>query len=226
MVTEKNRKRIIDALMALAAERDWEGIGLESVAERARMPLSQLRQAYDGRLDILGDLARRTDQTVLAQLDPEMGEEAPRERLFDILFARFEALAPYREGLRSLAEGARRDPFLALALNRMVVTSMAWMLTAAGIPAHGAIGRLRAQGLALVWARVMRVWFDDDDPGLARTMAALDRRLREAERNFLRISRLSRLFPIPGRPRRSEAPGEGAGARRPGNGAAAEPEGF
>ena len=40
----------------------------------------------------------------------------------------------------------------------------------------------RAQGLALVWARVMRVWLDDEDPGLARTMAALDKRLREAER--------------------------------------------
>ena len=43
-------------------------------------------------------------------------------------------------------------------------------------------GVFRAQGLALVWARVMRVWLDDDDPGLARTMAALDKRLREAER--------------------------------------------
>lgn len=226
MVTEKTRNRIIDALMALAAERDWERIGLQAVAERAGIPLDQLRRAYDGRLDIIGDLARRTDAAVLAELDPEMGDEAPRERLFDVLFARFEALAPYREGLRGLAEGARRDPFLGLALNRVAVTSMAWMLTAAGIPATGAVGGLRAQGLALVWARVMRVWFDDDDPGLARTMAALDRRLREAERNFLRISRLSRLFPIPGRPRRREASGEGAGARRSGNGAAAEPEGF
>ncbi|HEX2257777.1 MAG TPA: TetR/AcrR family transcriptional regulator, partial [Afifellaceae bacterium] len=84
----------------------------------------------------------------------------------------------------------------------------------------------RAQGLALVWARVMRVWLDDDDPGLARTMAALDRRLREAERNFIRISRFTRLLPIPGRPRREEARDGGDGARRPGNGAAAEPGGF
>ncbi|HEX2256843.1 MAG TPA: TetR/AcrR family transcriptional regulator, partial [Afifellaceae bacterium] len=184
MATDKTRKQIIDALMALAAERDWEGIGLEAVAARASVSLVRLRQAYDGRLDILADLARRTDQTVLAGLDPDMAEEAPRERLFDVLFARFEALLPYRPGLRGLAGGARRDPFLALALNRIAVTSMAWMLTAAGIPATGAVGAARAQGLALVWARVMRVWLDDDDPGLARTMAALDRRLREAERNF------------------------------------------
>lgn len=226
MVTDKTRNRIIDALMALAAERDWERIGLEAVAERARIPLGQLRQAYDGRLDIIADLARRTDEAVLAQLDPEMGEEAPRERLFDVLFARFEALAPYREGLRGLADGARRDPFLALALNRTVVTSMAWMLTAAGISATGRVGGLRAQGLALVWARVMRVWFDDDDPGLARTMAALDRRLREAERNFLRISRFSRLFRRPSSRQLDDAPEPGGRAARSGNGAAAEPGGF
>jgi AcrR family transcriptional regulator len=225
MVTDKTRKRIIDALMALAGERDWQRIGLQAVAERAGIPLSQLRQAYDGRLAILADLARRTDEAVLAGLDPEMGEEAPRERLFDVLFARFEALAPYRAGLRGLAEGARRDPLLGLALNGIVVRSMAWMLTAAGIPATGPGGALRAQGLALVWARVMRVWFDDDDPGLARTMAALDRRLREAERNVLRISRFTRLFRRRGRGRRDEAGGRG-GAARSGNGTAAEPGGF
>jgi AcrR family transcriptional regulator len=226
MATEKARKRIIDALMALAAERDWEAIGLADVAGRAGLPLAQLRQAYDGRLDILAELARRTDEAVLAGLDPAMREEAPRERLFDVLFARFEALSPYREGLRGLAAGARRDPFLALALNRIVVTSMAWMLTAAGIPATGAIGAARAQGLAIVWARVMRVWLDDDDPGLARTMAALDRRLREAERSFIRISRISRWLPIPGRRRGGGRRESGDGAARPGNGAAAEPGGF
>jgi AcrR family transcriptional regulator len=204
MATDKTRKRIIDALMALAAERDWEAIGLADVAERAGLPLARLRQAYDGRLAILAELARRTDEAVLAGLDPQMAEEAPRERLFDVLFARFEALAPYRDGLRGLAAGAGRDPFLALALNRIAVTSMAWMLTAAGIPATGA----------------MRVWFDDDDPGLARTMAALDRRLREAERNFVRISRITSLLPMPGRRRRQPSRDEGEAAARAGNGAA------
>ena len=37
-------------------------------------------------------------------------------------------------------------------------------------------------GLGLTYASVFRVWLQDDDPGLARTMAALDRRLRRGER--------------------------------------------
>ena len=60
---------------------------------------------------------------------------------------------------------------------------MGWMLARGrDLRERAARGLFRAQGLALVWARVMRVWLDDEDPGLARTMAALDKRLREAER--------------------------------------------
>ena len=56
------------------------------------------------------------------------------------------------------------------------------MLEAAGIGAHGPKGALRAQGAALMFARVLSVWFDDDEPGLDRTMAALDRALTSGAR--------------------------------------------
>ena len=56
------------------------------------------------------------------------------------------------------------------------------MLTAADIGAAGPKGMVRAQGLALLFASVLRTWVDDDDPGLARTMAALDRALARGQR--------------------------------------------
>jgi hypothetical protein len=56
------------------------------------------------------------------------------------------------------------------------------MLEAAGIGASGPRGRLRAQGAALMFARVLAVWVDDDEAGLDRTMAALDRGLASGER--------------------------------------------
>ena len=111
-----------------------------------------------------------------------MTDESPRERLFDVLMRRLEALAPYKQAVRSLMCSARRNPGLALALNAMAVRSQRWMLEAAGIGASGPRGALRAQGAALTFARVLAVWFDDDEPGLDRTMAALDRGLASAER--------------------------------------------
>lgn len=203
MVQPKTRNRIVDALLELTAERPWDAVTLAAVAERAGVTLAALRAAYDGRIEILSDFVRRIDERVLAAIDPDLADEAPRERLFDVLFSRFEALAPYRQAIRNLGAAARRDPLLALELNGIVARSMGWMLSAAGIPATGGSGLMRAQGLALVWARVMRVWLDDDDPGLARTMAELDRRLRRAERAFLRLHRLERLVRGARRGRRS-----------------------
>jgi AcrR family transcriptional regulator len=194
MPSAKTKTAITKALIALAAERDWEDVTLEGIAERADVTLAVLRGAYNSRLEILADLSRHVDGEVLAERDPDLADEAPRERLFDLLFARLEALEPYRPALRNIGEAVRRDPLLVLALNRIVVTSMVWMMTGAGLSATGSRGALRAQGLAFVWGRVLRVWLDDDDLGRSRTMAELDRRLREAERTMMRLGRLRRLF--------------------------------
>lgn len=207
MPKAKPRDKILDALMALAAERPWEEVTLEALAERAGVTLASLRAAYDGRLAVLADYVRSVDEKVLAGIDPELANEPPREKLFDQLFARLEMHAPHKQAIHNLGRAARRDPLFALELNRIVATSMVWMLAASGIPAEGARGMMRAQALALIWARVLRVWLSDDDPGLAKTMAALDKHLREAERAAKRLDWLKQCL----RPNARSAPREAGG---------------
>ncbi|WP_204310683.1 hypothetical protein, partial [Escherichia coli] len=77
---------------------------------------------------------------------------------------------------------ARRDAALAMGLNRLALRSHQWMLAAAGVETSGRGGALRAQGMAVMFARVLGVWLDDDDPALARTMKALDEGLARAGR--------------------------------------------
>lgn len=210
MAKTKTRDAVVDALLALAAEEPWEKVTLAAIAERADVSLAALRVQFDGRLAILAEYTRRIDEEVLKGIDPELKGEGPRERLFDVLFARFEAHNPHKAALKSIALAARADPLLALALNRLVTPSMAWMLAGAGISATGRRGLLRAQGLALVWARVMRTYLNDDDPELARTMAALDKRLREAERAVICVDCLEKFVDrcLPARRRRASADGD------------------
>ena len=177
-----DRDKAIDALMALLAEHRFEEIGLAEVAGRAGLKLSELRAEFGATLAIVAAHMKDIDRAVLAGDGADMAEESARERLFDVLMRRLEALAPYKEAVHSLMRSARRNPGLALALNAMAVRSQQWMLEAAGIGAHGPRGALRAQGAALMFARVLRVWFDDDEPGLDHTMAALGRGLASAER--------------------------------------------
>jgi AcrR family transcriptional regulator len=177
-----DRDKAIAALMELLAEHSFEDIGLAEVAGRAGIKLSQLRAEFGSTLAILGAFTKQIDNAVLDGGDADMAQEPPRERLFDVMMRRLEALAPYKESLRSIMRSARRNPGLALALNAMAVRSQSWMLEAASIGASGPRGALRAQGAALMFARVMSVWIDDDEEGLDRTMAALDRGLASAGR--------------------------------------------
>ncbi len=177
-----DRDKAVDAFMALLAENSFEQIGLAEVAGRAGIKLSQLRAEFGSTLAIFAAHIKDIDKTVLAGGDSDMSEEPARERLFDVLMRRLEALAPYKDAVHSVMRSARRNPGLAFALNAMAVRSQHWMLEAAGIGASGPRGALRAQGAALMFARVLSVWINDDDEGLDRTMSALDRGLSSAER--------------------------------------------
>ncbi len=175
------RDRIIDALMALLAEKRFGEIGLADLAETADVSLTTLRENFDGKLGILAAFSRRIDLAVLAGGAPDASAE-PRDRLFEVEMRRFDALGPYKAALRGLAHSARRDPGLACALHEVAARSQKWTLVAAGIHHGGVMGRAALEGAVLVHLEAMRTWLDDDDEDSARTMATLDRGLRRGER--------------------------------------------
>jgi AcrR family transcriptional regulator len=168
--------------MALLGERPIEQIGFGEIAAGAGVSLAELRNAFGSKLAILAAHQKEIDRQVLAGIDVDMAQEPPRERLFDVLMRRIEVLTPHKAAVRSLIHSAGRNPGLAVALNGFAARSQQWMLTAADIPAYGPGGALRAQGLALLFASVLRTWLRDEDPGLARTMSALDRALARGQR--------------------------------------------
>jgi AcrR family transcriptional regulator len=186
------RSRIVDALFELASENRFEDISIRDICKRAGISLADFRDSFPSKGAVLASFSRRIDRAVLAEDSEELADESPRERLFDILMRRLEAMAPYREGLREAGAWLRRDPSSALAINQTVMGSMRFMLEAAGIEVDGgAAGTIKLQGLAFAWARIVSVWLDDDDPGLSKTMADLDRELTRGERAVAGVDRLN-----------------------------------
>lgn len=217
-----NREKIIEAYFGLLAERPFEEIGLGDIAARAGVSLAEFRAEFGSAFAIIAAQVKEIDRQVLAGGDNDMAEEPPRERLFDVLMRRIEALQPHKAAIKSLMRSARFNPPLALALNQLGVRSQQWMLTAADINAQGTAGMLRAQGLAVLFASVLRIWVDDDDPAMARTMAALDRALARGGRWAALLNDLCRFAPSRffGRRRRADA---GGAERREGPGEASIP---
>src|ERR1700756_3233755 len=157
------RNAIVDALLELASERSWEDITISDIASRANVSLAIFRDYFPSKGAVLAAFARRIDHIVLDAVSGDMAGEPAKDRLFDVLMRRLDALAPYKLGLEAIYDWARRDLLAAAALNRVVVNSMRFMLEAAGIESEGAVGALKLQGLAFAWARILRVWFNDSD---------------------------------------------------------------
>ncbi len=157
-------------------------MSLAAIAAAADLPILQVYRVFRSKQAILWGLFRRIDEIVLAEPPAAEPDERPRDRLFDLLMRRFDALQPYKPALEVLRREWPGDPATALCAGASVLRSMRWMLEAADIPTGGVRGAVALKLASAAYLSVMRVWQRDDSPDLARTMAALDARLRRIER--------------------------------------------
>lgn len=179
--------RIIAAMMRLADDRSWRGISLQDIAAESGASLGDLHEAFASKTDILAAFSKAADAAILKKMrDEASDEDRPRDRLFDVIMTRLEVMSPYKPALKRMMEDDQCRYVLSETLMRQALSSQYWMLSAAGIPAEGAKGVARRAGLLSLYRTIFSIWLNDDDPGLAKTMAALDRRLRRGETWLIR----------------------------------------
>ncbi|MDE0058522.1 MAG: TetR family transcriptional regulator [Defluviicoccus sp.] len=183
-----NPDRVIDAALALAAERPWRRVTLSEIAKEAEMRLDQLHSLFRSKAAILDAFTARIDAQVMRGTDEEAAAEPVRDRLFDVLARRFEALQPHRAALASIVCEGLTVPREGYCGTRRLLRSMTWSLETAGVGGSGPFGELRVRGLAALFMSSLFVFLRDDSPDLARTMAHLDRNLSRADRLMGRLN--------------------------------------
>ena len=221
--TATPRGRILTAALQCAAGKSWEDVTLLDIAEAAGVQLGDLRQEFETKTRMVAAVVRAVDDEVLRRAPRRAEGQEARDVLFDVIMTRFDVLAPHKGALKSIHAAGAAD----LTMARPILASMHWMLQAAGIGTEGHAGSMRVLGLATVYASVFRVWLEDDDPGHARTMAALDRRLRQGERTVRGVEQAGAVLPrlatdgpaflrsvLRGRPSAGAEPKPGPGAER------------
>jgi AcrR family transcriptional regulator len=169
---------LITSAFTLAAEQGWAKVSVAEAARHAGLPLEAARARFPGRDAILMRFGRLADQFAMTGAATD---GPPRDRLFDVVMRRFDALQVHRAGIRAVLRDLPKHPGLALVLGLATQASMAWMLEAAALSATGWRGALRVQGLNAVWLYTLRAWLADESADLSGTMAALDRALGRAE---------------------------------------------
>lgn len=168
---------LIAAVFSQAALRGWPDVNIAEAARQADLPLARVRARFPGRGAVLLRFGVQADQAALAAAG---NEPSPRERLFDMVMARFDALQQHRAGILQLLRAMRTDPGTSLLLYSATLRSMKWLLDGASVPSTGIVGALRVHGLLALWLYALRAWEADESADLSATMAAVDRGLDRA----------------------------------------------
>jgi AcrR family transcriptional regulator len=180
--------RIIDAALARIAADGWRRLSLAAVAAEAGLPILRVYRSFTSKQAILDAWVGRIDAAMLAEPPTPEAAEHPRDRVFDLLMRRLDALRPYKPALAALRRELSGNPVLGLCCGARLLRSMRWTLEAADIATGGLSGTLAVKATGAAYVSAMRVWQRDDSTDLGRTMAALDTRLRRVER-WLRPAR-------------------------------------
>jgi ubiquinone biosynthesis protein COQ9 len=173
--------KIRQTAFALAEGRGWNEISMAQIAEASGVRLATLMRIAPSKAAILEAFGRDIDEAMLRVFEKHPAEGTPHDRLFDVILKRLEILAPYRGVVASVLKTLRSDAGEGLRLLQSVSDSIGWMTSAARVeqePQWQGLGRVM---LLRLYVRILAIWTKDDDPGLARTMAALDRGLRDVE---------------------------------------------
>lgn len=180
MSDSETDRQLVAGFWRVVADRGWSGTTMLAVAAAADVPVATLRRRSPDRARMLCLHNAVTDATVLAGTVPGQGG-LDRDRVFDVLMRRIDALQPHRPGILRFTRDLPRDPALGLLALAGLPRSMRWMLEAAELATGGPRDLLLAPALGAVWLATARAWTRDDSVDLGATMAALDRALDRAE---------------------------------------------
>ncbi len=197
------REDLLLLAFAEIAEKGADGFSRAALARRSGRRLSEIHAEFPTRGAVIRQFGKRMDLAMLAIDSEELEQMTVRERLFELIMRRLEAMRPYREGLRRLASGRCGDPEMGLAALGNVRRLTGWLAESAGGPVAGLRGCAARSAILAVYASTFRVWLRDTSDDLAKTMASLDRNLDRLEQF---VSWGGRLRPARNRQQRPPSP--------------------
>lgn len=176
------RRDLARAALSLAAATPWRELTLPRLAHATARPISDFYGASLG--DAVDCVEEAFDRAIADNMDALDPAQSVRDRLFELVMRRFEAMEPHRAAVLAMEQGYDRDPVLMAAAHQRHVRCARWVLALAGLEADGMTGQARAQGLGVIIGQARAAWRGDDAGDFAKTMASLDKNLRRAEEMF------------------------------------------
>lgn len=195
-MTQDIQDRLFDHFSQMVLDQGWKNVSCAQIAGAAGVEIKDAYGHYRNRFAYVTALIRRIDGAMLEAYDSDLAAEPARDRLFDVLMARFDAMQAYRPLIKSLSKSARYDPMLMVHLMALSRLTTDWIMDMAHISPSGVMGQVRAKGALAAYGKAFSVWLDDDSEDMSKTMAVLDKTLKRGEKALRRAERMACCLPF------------------------------
>lgn len=154
-----------------------------AIAETLNVSTQMLSPIFDDLYSFAASFGRYIDGLVVAEnpVGETSSDEPAKDRLFEVLMSRFDALEPFKDAAGVLSKAALRDPKLGGVIAARLPQSMALMLSVSGTAVRGYKKPVQVAGLTALWLRTARIWLKDDSADMGKTMAVLDKALKDVD---------------------------------------------
>ena len=181
--------RILDTTLDIADDMGWGRLRLRQVAARLNLSMADIRKHYRDKDAIADAWFARADAAMLAKRGKGFARLSATDRLYRVITAWLDALAPYR-GVTGEMLGEKLypgHPHHTLALVWTLSRTVQWIRDAAHLDAGGRRKQVEEIGLTALFAATVFLWLRDETVGQQRTHAFLANRLADADAAMARL---------------------------------------
>jgi ubiquinone biosynthesis protein COQ9 len=182
-LAERDRDRLIEAVLPDVAFDGWSHTALCIAARQLGMPIAEAEALFPrGALDLVAGFSRWADRCMLDGYEAAPPETASTAaRIKRAIALRFEVVTPWREAVRRALAVLALPPHVALGM-RLVYETVDGIWYAAGDAATDFSFYTKRTTLAGVYGATLLFWLEDRSEGSTETQAFLDRRLADVAR--------------------------------------------
>jgi ubiquinone biosynthesis protein COQ9 len=166
---------VVNATFQLIEDKGWVNLSLLDIAQHLGTTLAALHTLYPSKSEIMKALIHSIEQKTLKHIAPVMEDYTEQERFFEVLMARFEVAQAHKKAIAILYQELSSHPTFFVDMVPLGLSSMTWLLEAAGFHPTGALGFLQTKFFALLYLRLVYVWLKDETPDMAPTMAEVNK---------------------------------------------------
>lgn len=174
------KNKLSKACLALLKSKPWSKINIETICDKANVNPSLAFSVAKDKKDILFIINDYLDREIYMNIQ-EIENSTNHDKIFEILMTRFEIYNKHRLAIIKLFNYIVKKPDLIIFLIPIITKSLTTVLEFSNIVSDGILGKLKVEGLLIIYLSIFLVWKNDESNELDKTMAAIDNHLNKAE---------------------------------------------